>query len=243
MTLKQAIAILTAAVLSVTMLTGCGTKKTASSIGSNIIQKSEAQEGDTSDVKNYEVQLDERDEDTMYQYGMDDLSFVDTVTGQRVTIGMSAEELEKVAGEPMTVDNNYRIYDGLIVQYNAENQAVALLISGGLFQSESQGTRFKTGRGVGLLTDRDDFVKAYGDLYNEGETETDENGDVVIKKLSNAVRYFAVDGKKVTYLGTELTEEMEQEYQGKLYMQDFMFDREANQVTTMRVINAEYIGK
>lgn len=243
MTLKQAIAILTAAVLSVTMLTGCGTPKTASSTGSNIIQKSEAQEGDTSDVKNYEVQLDERDEDTMYQYGMDDLSFVDTVTGQRVTIGMSAEELEKVAGEPMTVDNNYRIYDGLIVQYNAENQAVALLISGGLFQSESQGTRFKTGRGVGLLTDRDDFVKAYGDLYNEGETETDENGDVVIKKLSNAVRYFAVDGKKVTYLGTELTEEMEQEYQGKLYMQDFMFDREANQVTTMRVINAEYIGK
>lgn len=243
MTLKQAIAILTAALLSVTMLTGCGTKKTASSTGSNIIQKSEAQEGDTSDVKNYEVQLDERDEDTMYQYGMDDLSFVDTVTGQRVTIGMSAEELEKVAGEPMTVDNNYRIYDGLIVQYNTENQAVALLISGGLFQSESQGTRFKTGRGVGLLTDRDDFVKAYGDLYNEGETETDENGDVVIKKLSNAVRYFAVDGKKVTYLGTELTGEMEQEYQGKLYMQDFMFDREANQVTTMRVINVEYIGK
>ncbi len=243
MTLKPTIAIMTALVLATTVVTGCGKKETASSKGSNIIQKSEPQEGDTSAEKNYEVKLDERSKDTMYQYGMDDLSFVDTVTGKKVTIGMSVENLEEVAGTPITVDNNYRIYDGLIVQFNEENKAVALLISGGLFQSESQGTRFMTTRGVGLLTGREDFVKAYGDLYNEGETETDENGEVVIKKLSNAVRYFSVDGNKVEYLGIELTEDMKQKYSGKLYMQDFMFDREANQITTMRVINVDYIGK
>lgn len=243
MTLKPTIAILTALVLATTMLSGCGKKETASSQGSNIVQKSEPQEGDTSAEKNYEVKLDERDAETMYQYGMDDLSFVDTVTGEKVTVGMSVEDLEKIAGEPISVDNNYRIYDGLIVQYNEENKAVALLISGGLFQSESQGTRFMSSRGVGLLTSREEFVKAYGDLYNEGETETDENGEVVIKKLSSAVRYFAVDGRKVKYLGIELTEEMKQKYPGKLYMQDFMFDREANQVTTMRIINVDYIGK
>lgn len=243
MTLKPTIAIMTALVLATTMVTGCGKKETASSKGSNIIQKSEPQEGDTSAEKNYEVKLDERSKDTMYQYGMDDISFVDTVTGKKVTIGMSVENLEEVAGTPITVDNNYRIYDGLIVQFNEENKAVALLISGGLFQSESQGTRFMTTRGVGLLTSREDFVKAYGDLYNEGETETDENGEVVIKKLSNAVRYFSVDGSKVEYLGIELTEDVKQKYSGKLYMQDFMFDREANQITTMRVINVDYIGK
>ncbi len=243
MTLKPTIAIMTALVLATTMCTGCGKKETASSKGSNIIQKSKPQEGDTSSEKNYEVKLDQRDEDTMYQYGMDDLSFVDTVTGESVFVGMSVKKLEEVTGEPITVDNNYRIYDGLIVQFDQQEKAVALLISGGLFQSEAQGTRFKTSRGVGLSTGLDDFVKAYGDLYNEGQTEMDENGEVVIKKLSNAVRYFAVDGRKVEYLGTELTEDSKNEYSGKIYMQDFLFDREENRVTMMRVINVDYIGK
>lgn len=243
MTLKPTIAIMTAVVLATTMLSGCTKPKTASSQGTNIVKKSDPQEGDTSAEKNFEVVLDERSQETMYQYGMDDLSFVDTVTGKSVSIGMTAEELEEITGEPSKIDNNYRIYDGLIVQYQEEGKAVALLISGGMFQSESQGTRFKTSRGVGLSTGFEDFVKAYGDLYNEGKTETDESGEVVIKKLSNAIRYFMVDGKKVEYLGTELTEEHRQNYAGKLYMQDFMFDRETNQITMMRVINVDYIGK
>lgn len=50
--------------------------------------------------KNYEVQLDERTDETKYQYGMDDLSLVDTVSGQKLTIGMTADEVEKITGAP-----------------------------------------------------------------------------------------------------------------------------------------------
>lgn len=230
--------------LLVTMaFSGCGKPGTASSQGTNIVKKADPKEGDDSNAKNFEVHLDERTEDTKYAYWKDDISFVDTVTGKHISIGMNREKIQGIIGEPMSEDNGYCMYDGLVVQYNEEGTAIAMLVSAGMFQSKEQGTRFKTSRGVGIFTTREDFMKAYGDLYTEGETETTREGNLVIKRLSNAVRYFVVDGQKVEFLGTELTEEMKNTYTGKLYMQDFMFEHESNQVTTIRVIHVDETEK
>lgn len=236
-----------AVMLSVTMLCACGKdgeqKTEGASAGSNIIQKSEPQEGDTSANKNFEVQLDKRDEKTAYEFSMADLSFVDTVTGKSVSIGMSMKELEEVAGESMVEDNRYRIYDGLIAQFDDDAKVVSLLVSGGIFQNEAQGTRFVTTRGVTLLTGFDDFVKAYGDLYTTREATATVEGEIVIKPTNSAVRYFALDDKKVEYLGDTLNEEDKSKYEGKIYLTEFMFDSESNQVSGMRVANLDYIGK
>lgn len=227
--------------LSSVCLSGCIHRKTASSQGTNIIKKAEPQEGDTSETKNFEVELDKRPGKTKYQYDMDDLSFVDTVTGKKVIIGMTSSEIEAIAGQPITDAGTHCVYDGLIVQYE-NDQSVALIVSGGLFTNEAQSTRFMSSRGVGLRTGYDDFVKAYGDLYNEGEQETTQEGETIIKSLDSAVRYFMVDGTRVEFLGTKLTEEMKQQYAGKLYMQDFSFEHAENKLTTMRVVNMDYVS-
>jgi len=135
--------------LSVPVFTGCGKTKTASSQGTNIVKKAEPQEGDDSSSKNFEVELDKRSERTKYQYDMDDLSFVDTVTGKKVIIGMTMEEIEAITGSPITDSGTHRIYDGLIVQYD-QGRSVALIVSSGLFTNEQQATRFMSSRGVGL---------------------------------------------------------------------------------------------
>ncbi|MEE1013419.1 MAG: hypothetical protein U0L92_03795 [Clostridia bacterium] len=255
MKLMKMIAMTMAFSLAATMLVGCGkkdesakisgddTSMTASSKGSNVVQKSEPQEGDDSQKKNFEVQLDERTEETQYLFGLEDLSFVDTVTGKKVTIGMTEEELGNVAGTPIASDQNYRIYDGLIVQLDEGNKVVSLLVSGGLFLDANQGTRFMSCRGVGLHTSFEDFTKAYGDLSNEKKTQTAEDGSVLNETAGIAIRYFVVDGEKVEYLGTQLTNDQKEKYAGKIYMQDFMFDKETNEVVTMRVINLDYLGK
>ena len=74
MTLKQTTALLASLSLSMTLLSGCGKEKTASSTGSNIVPKasSSAQAGQEggqtgqsqTPEKNYEVQLDERTDET-----------------------------------------------------------------------------------------------------------------------------------------------------------------------------------
>lgn len=255
MKLKKILAMTMALSLAATLLVGCGkkdetaklsgddTSMTASSKGSNIVRKSEPQEGDDSQKKNFEVQLDERTEETQFLFGLEDLSFIDTVTGEKVTIGMTEEALGKVAGTPIASDQNYRIYDGLIVQLDEENKVVSLLVSGGLFLDANQGTRFMSCRGVGLHTSLEDFTKAYGALYNEKQTQTAEDGTVTNETAGSAVRYFVVDGEKVEYLGTELTNEQKDAYTGKIYMQEFMFDKETNAVSAMRVINLDYLGK
>lgn len=226
MRVKRILFVVMAAMLTVSLLSGCGKeetkKETASSTGSNIIKKSEPQEGDTSANKNYEVALDERDKKTAYQYSLEDISYIDTVTGGSVSVGMTIEEIEKIAGTSMLDDPYYRIYDGLIVQFNDEGKAFSLLISNGLFINEAQSTRFVTPRGVGLLTPRGEFVKAYGDV----------SGD-------NTIRYFMIEDKSVEYLGTSLTAEQEKKYSGKIFAQEFLFDKATDKISAIRISNIE----
>ena len=70
-------------------------------------------------------------------------------------------EIESVTGEAKETDADHVTYDGVIVRY-ADDKAVTLLVSNGKFEGNSA-TRYKTSRGVGLGTTRDDFSKAYGD--------------------------------------------------------------------------------
>ena len=231
MNVKRILFIALATMLSLSLLSGCGKKDTkqenASSTGSNLIQKSEPQEGDTSANKHYEVQLDERDREEAYQYSKEDLSYIDTVTGGSVSIGMTIGEVDGIAGASMLDDTRYRIYDGLVVQFDDAGKAVALVVSGGLFINEAQSTRFVTPRGVSLYTSREDFAKAYGDIS--------------LDKADGAIRYFMIDGDKVEYLGEELTREQQTKYAGKIFMQEFMFDKETDKINSMRIINIDII--
>lgn len=248
MRLKETAALLTALSLSVTLFTGCGKEKTASSTGSNIVPKNTASStvsGDSqSPVQNYEVQLDERDESTKYQYGLDDLSLVDTVSGKKITIGMTKEQVEEITGAPKVTDRNYLTYDGVVVYYREDGTVGSLIVSGGQFREELESTRYRSSRGVGLNTDFSDFVKAYGDQYNQRkEDQAEAEGEPPTETPANAIRYFRMDGKKVEYLGTTLTDEMKKNGTENLYMQDFMFDRETNQIITMRISNVDSVGK
>lgn len=252
MTKKQISILLLAAAMLAASITGCGKEKTLSSTGDNIVPKASAQtdgqqeentqDATTSPDANYEVQLDERNEDAKYQYGMDDLSLIDTVSGKSISIGMTEEEVEAIAGAPVTTDRNYRVYEGVVVSYTEDLKVNALIVSSGQFPDTNQAVRYKSSRGVGLNTSFDDFVKAYGDQYNQRTEGSTEDG-TPSETPASAIRYFKLDGKKVEYLGTSLTDDMKKDGTENIYMQDFMFNKDSNQVTTMRVSALDAVGR
>ena len=215
------------AVMMLVALTACG-EKTSSQTGENIVQKTEP----TEDGRNYDVEVDERTEKTQYEYGEDDLSLVDTNSGQKIVLGMSEADIEAIAGAPVQKDGNHRVYDGVVVKY-ADGAAVSFIVAGGQFK-DGQETRYKTSRGIGVGSSADDFKKAYGDSYTEGGEETAADGETV-KTASKAVRYFEKDGSKVKFLGTSLTSEQKAEDTSNYYMQDFMFSNTSGNIATMRI--------
>ena len=219
-----------AVILSVLMLVplaGCG-KKTVSSTGENIVKNESANA-----PREYDVKLDEREGDMQYAYGEDDLSLIDTNTGKKITLGMSRGEIEAVTGEVLQKEMNDSIYDGVVVRYE-DDTAVSLIVSAGRFR-DGQETRYKTSRGVGIGTTGDDFKKAYGDSYNEGEETTAADTGEKSKAASRAVRYFEKDGKKVEFLGTELSTEQKSKDKSNYYLQDFMFSNADGTIATIRV--------
>lgn len=205
---------------------GCR-KKTASESGENIVKIGDGQN------KNYEVVLDERDEDTQYQYGEDDLSFIDTVTGKKIAIGMSKAEVEEIAGEPELVDRNTTVYDGIVITYY-NDVVVMMSISNGYFEGE-KGMRYSTSRGIHIGSSVEDFKKAYGADYRKGSQSVDEDTGESVEIPSRAERYFKKDGRKIEFLGTGLTSEIKEEDPSKFYMQDYMFSDNTGNVVTMRV--------
>lgn len=237
MNTKKILTIIMAVSLAVLTLASCGKKETASSQGTNIVQNQETGEVD--------VTLDERTEDTQYQYDTDDLSFIDSKNGQGISIGMSMPDIEAITGEPIRKSGSNVVYNGITVQYNDENVSVGMSISGGEFDDETAKIRFKTSRGVGLGTSFEDFSKAYGNLSNERkEEETAEDGTVINGETpANAVRYFKADGNKVEYLGNSKNDDVKSTDKDKLYMQYFMFDKETNCVSAIKVTRADYLGK
>ena len=252
MTIKKIIAILAAMTLAASMLTGCGKKGEEKSEQNNIIPKASSQQNDSEESetksdessrpeKQFEVVLDERSEEEKYQYSIDDLSLVDTVTGKKISVGMKLEEVEAIAGNSLTDDKNYRVYDGLIVQFSDEGNVVSMIASGGMFPNAEQATRYMSVRGVGINTSFEDFAKAYGDLYNEA-SGNDSSGN---STPANAMRYFKVDGDKVAYLGETLSDDLKAEAEKKqnIFVQYFMFEKETNIVSAMRISRYDYLGK
>lgn len=220
---KQAAALLTAAMVIMTGLSACG-KKTASQTGENILPSSN---GDSS----VSVLLDERTEDTQYQYGEDDLSLVDTGSGKKITLGMTKAQIEEVCGEAVEADNQYTTYDGVVVRYDGD-MAVSLIVNGKFKDGKEK--RFYTTRGVCVGTSAEDFKKAYGDSYSEGEETTEKDG-TVSKSASRAVRYFEKDGNSINFLGTKLSSEQKSGDTSGYYIQDFMFSNQTGNIATIRV--------
>lgn len=228
--------------LLLALMTGCGKEKTAAEDGSNIVPKvTDGTEAEQGNGQNYEVLLDEREEEARYWYGMEDLSFVDTVSGKKISVGMARAEIEAITGTPIETRNKNVTYDGVLVQYTAEDRAGSLVVSGGQFREEPQATRYRTVRGVGLFTDFADFVKAYGDQHYQGKPVEAEE-EIPTEAPSNAVRYFKVEGEKVVYLGDTIPQE-ETGKEENLYMQDFIFSRSEKKVTAMRVTRWDMIGR
>lgn len=205
------------------MLSGCGAK-TASQTGENIVENT------SGNGNNFEVILDERTDETKYLYGTDDLSLVDTISGKKITLEMSAEEIEKVTGAPTITDREYRIYDGVVVKY-ADDKAVELIVASGQFPGE-EGKRYKTSRGIGLDSSFDNFKSAYGDEFNQSLESTDDSSEVS-KIPANASRFFKKSGSKVEFLGTSINEISNggEPY----YMQNFMFSNASGNVATIKL--------
>lgn len=225
-----AIALLAVMLLSSAALCGCG-KKTASSTGENIVKNEQASDG-----REYDVKLDERSEGAEYDYAEDDLTLIDTVSGKKIELGMSCEEIESVTGEPLKTDYLYKYYDGVIVGY-IDDKAAALVIGSGTFEGDSA-TRYKTSRGIYIGMSADDFKKAYGDEYTEGEETVNESGETE-KSASHAARYFKQNGKKMQYIGQKADFDKNDADAANIYCQDFMFSKKDNSVATIKIAHWE----
>ncbi len=260
--IKKIFAVIAVVSVIVTLFSACGDKKeTTNSTGPNIVPKEQVTEKETEKTdagtdaevtqeensvvpeKKYDVLLDERDEDAKYQYDMNDLSLVDTVSGKIISVGMSINDIEQITGTAMTVNQQHRIYNGIIILYGEDDTAESLIVSSGLFPDENQATRFKSSRGVALGSTFEDFVKAYGDQFNEGKTTDAKEGEAPYETPANAIRYFRVDGRKVEFIGTKLDAETKAGDTNNIYMQDFMFSKDTNKVTTMRISKLDAVGR
>ena len=153
-------------------VSGCGPKN-VSETGKNIVPNTQSGSEESGEQRNFTVELDERGEKAAYDYGIDDLSLIDTVTGERITLGMNIAEIERVTGSPEMVEPGYKTYDGVVVKYDKNNRAVSLIVSNGKFKDGKE-TRYFTSRGVGIGTSAEDFKLAYGNSYTEKKEVVDE---------------------------------------------------------------------
>lgn len=224
---RGALALAAVMTLSAVSLCGCGSKS-ASTTGENIVKNENSENG-----REYDVVLDERNGDEGYKYAEDDLALVDTVSGKKISLGMSRGEIEEVAGESYKTDGVYKYYDGVIVGF-IDDVAEALVTGSGPFEGEAM-TRYKTSRGVYIGMPGEDFKKAYGDEYNESSERTGGDGEVYTT-ASNASRYFKKSGSKMEYVG-ETTDGVEDTE--NLYLQDFMFSKKDGTVATIKIANFE----
>ncbi len=214
--LKTIGCVLLATGIIISMLSGCQSKK----------------EGDIPIINQYDVELEERGEDKAYEYNTDDLSFTDTTTGNKISVGMSQEEIEKLIGASEKTDRDLTIYKGVVVKYK-DGVSVMMSVSNGQFAGSDDRFRFKTSRGVGIGTPMKDFKKAYGETYTEGKKEKDEETGITLQRASRAVRYFKKDGEKISFVGTTLPNN--QEDRTNYYIQDFLFSNTDERVASIRV--------
>lgn len=191
-----------------------------------------------------DVKVEERDDAAKYQYDKNDLTMIDTFTGNSVTIGMSLTDIEAITGTPIRKNGDYKVYDGIAVQYDGET-SVAFVISGGEFDDSTSRNRYKTTRGIGLDTSYKEFKMAYGEITNQFKKATadSDQGQGTAEAPANAVRYFKVDGENISYLGETRTDEIKNQDPTKVYMQYFMFDKKTDDVSAIRITRIDKIGR
>lgn len=216
-------------VIIASAVSGCVPKR-VSETGKNIVPNVQSGSAENAEQRNFTVELDERGGKAAYDYGMADISLIDTVTGERITLGMNVTEIEKVTGAPEMVEPGYKTYDGVVVKYDKNNRAVSLIVSSGKFKDGKE-TRYFTSRGVGIGTSAEDFKLAYGDSYTEKKEVVDEATGEVSTDAAKAVRYFELDEDEVEFLGTTAPKEMDDDY----CLQDFMFSNTDGTVATIRI--------
>lgn len=216
-------------IVSAALVSGCGAKN-MSETGKNIVPSVQSGSAESDGQRNFTVELDERGGKAAYDYGMADLSLIDTMTGERITLGMSIDEIEKITGAPEMIEPGYKTYDGVVVKYDKNNRAVSLIVSAGKFKDGKE-TRYFTSRGVGIGTSAEDFKKAYGDSYTEKKEVVDEATGEVSTDAAKAIRYFELDDNEVEFLGTTAPKDEDADY----CIQDFMFSNTDGTVATIRI--------
>ncbi|MEG2583734.1 MAG: hypothetical protein RSA27_04445 [Oscillospiraceae bacterium] len=232
-----------AVVLATTTFAACGKKDTATPAAKNA--NSVAEQNKKSTAKPVNIPVEERAEEKKYEYTDADFGLIDTTTGKGIVLGMSLTDIEEVTGSPVKVDRDYRTYDGVVVKYTNDIAEVLIVASGNMAEGMTP-TKYATNRGVKLGTSVNDFHKAYGDKVSE-KRSNDTGADAAVNddtanntakpdaRATGATRYLKRDGKKIEYLGTDLTKENRPEDTSLVYLQDFIFSTEKNTVETIRI--------
>lgn len=185
-----------------------------------------------------EVSIDAREGSERYNFETEDLGFVDTLSGAQLSLGMSADEIESLIGKPRVIDLDYRIYNGIVVQYNNNMNAIKLIVAAGNMEEDDNPIRFVSPRGIKLSSSFDDFINVYGDEYYGSEISSEEN-DVNMNGSTRAIRYYAKDGNSYTYLGQSYNKDNKPKNDSDLIMQTFLFEPGTNVVTAVTVQTGE----
>lgn len=185
-----------------------------------------------------EVGIDAREGSERYNFENEDLGFVDTLSGAQLNIGMSADEIESLIGKPRVIDLDYRVYNGIVIQYNNDMNAIKLIVAEGNMEQDDNPVRFVSPRGIKLSSSFDDFISVYGDEYYAAEMSSEEN-DVSMNGSTRAIRYYAKDGNSYTYLGQSYNKDNKPESDSDLIMQTFLFEPGTNVITAITVQTGE----
>lgn len=184
------------------------------------------------------VSLDKREGDDRYSFENEDLGFVDTKSGALLKLGMTSDEIESLIGKPKSIDLEYRVYDGIVIEYNNDMETVKLIVASGNMKDDDESQRFVTPRGLTLMSSFDDFTNVYGDEYYPADT-SDGGENSGMNGATRAVRYYAKDGSSYSYIGQGYTKDTKPEDDKNLISQMFIFEPGSNSVSAITVQTGE----
>ena len=187
------------------------------------------------------VALEERAAEERYNFENEDLGFVDTESGALIKIGMSADEIESLIGQPRVIDVEYRVYNSIVVQYDNDMKAVKLIVAMGNMEQNDNPQRFVSPRGIKLSSSLDEFKSVYGDEYFEGTDTADSNSSDAMNGATRAIRYYSKDNDNYTYIGQSYTNETKPENDSDLIMQTFLFEAGTNNITVITIQTGEAV--
>lgn len=184
-----------------------------------------------------DVAVDRREGEARHSFDTEDLGFVDTMSGALLKIGMSIDEIESIIGQPREIDGEYRIYDGIVFQYNNDSKVIKIIVSAGNIAETDSPTRYVSPRGIKLSSTLNDFKSTYGDEYIDGSETAQEAS--AMNGSTRAIRYYAKNGDKYNYIGESTSKDTTPENVSDLIMQTFLFETGTNNVSAMTVQTGE----